>query len=132
MIMDIVDELEVAPPAVVRQAAHDLAAALAAAPEYQALDEAAATLRADDAARRAITAFQEKQRSLQAVLMLGAASAEERAELERLRQAYLAAPAVTAYFQAEAELRALCRQVGAALSAYINYDFAGASGGGCC
>ena len=44
---DMIDELEVAPPAVVRQAAHDFAQALAAAPEFRALKEAAATLRAD-------------------------------------------------------------------------------------
>jgi cell fate (sporulation/competence/biofilm development) regulator YlbF (YheA/YmcA/DUF963 family) len=132
MMLDLIDELEVAPPAVVRQAAHDFAAALAAAPEFEALDEAAARLRADAAARQAMVAFQEKQRSLQAVLMLGAASVEEQAELERLREAYLAQPAVTAYFQAEEQLRVLCQQVAGTLSAYINFDYVAACGGGCC
>lgn len=132
MTLDLIDELEVAPPAVVRQAAHEFAAALATAPEFEALDEAAAKLRADAAARQAMAAFQEKQRSLQAVLMLGAASVEEQAELERLREAYLAQPAVTAYFQAEEQLRALCQQIAGTLSAYINFDFAAACGGGCC
>jgi cell fate (sporulation/competence/biofilm development) regulator YlbF (YheA/YmcA/DUF963 family) len=132
MMLDLIDELEVAPPAVVRQAAHDFAAALAAAPEFAALDAAAAGLRADVAARQAMVTFQEKQHSLQAVLILGAASAEEQAELERLREAYLAQPAVTAYFQAEEALRSLCQQLAGTLSAHINFDFAGACGGGCC
>lgn len=128
----LLDELEVAPPAVVRQAAADFAAALAAAPEFAALDAAAATLRADAAARQVMFAFQEKQRELQAIVMSGAASAEKRAELEQLRAAYLAQPAVAFYFQAEEQLRALCQQVAGTLSAYINFDFAAACGGGCC
>lgn len=128
----LLDELEVAPPAAVHQAAHDFAAALAAAPEFAALDEAAAMLRADTAARQAMVAFQEKQRALQAVLMLGATSPEEHAELEWLREAYLAEPTVTAYFQAEEALRALCQQAAGALSAYISLDFAATCGGGCC
>lgn len=128
----LLDELEVAPPAVVRQAAADFAAALAAAPEFAALDAAAATLRADAAARQAMLAFQEKQRILQTVLKPGAVSTEAQAELERLREAYLAQPAVTSYFQAEEQLRALCQQVAGTLSAYINLDFAAACGGGCC
>jgi cell fate (sporulation/competence/biofilm development) regulator YlbF (YheA/YmcA/DUF963 family) len=127
----LIDELEIAPPAVVRQAAHDFAAVLAETTQFRGFEEAAATLRADHAARQAMLAFQGKQRSLQAVIMLGAASAAEKVELERLRQAYLAQPAVTAYFQAEEALRALCQELAGTLSAHINFDFAAACGG-CC
>lgn len=127
-----VDELEVAPPAVVRQAAHDFAAALAATTEFQTLEEAAAALQNDNAARQAMLAYQEKQRSLQGLLMLGALSKEEQTELEQLRQAYLAQPAVASYLRAETNLRTLCQQAGAALSATIDFDFASACGGGCC
>ena len=132
MISNFVDELEVAPPAVVRQAARDFAAALASTPEFQALEEAAAGLQEDPAARQAMIAYQEKQQSLQGLLMLGALSAEEQAELEALRQAYLGQPAVATYLHAETDLRALCQQAGAALSATIDFDFAAACGGGCC
>ncbi len=131
MTTDYVDELEVAPPAVVRQAARDFAAALASTAAFQALEEAAAALQDDPAARQAMVAYQEKQQSLEAVLMLGALSEEEQAELEQLRQAYLGQPAVTAYLGAQEDVRALCQQAGTALSAYIDFDFAAACGG-CC
>ncbi|MDT8305599.1 MAG: YlbF family regulator [Anaerolineae bacterium] len=127
-----VNELEIASPAVVRQTARDFAAALAASPEFQALEEATATLQEDSAARQAMLAYQEKQRALQGVLMLGALSSEEQTELEQLRQAYLSQPAVATYLNAEAKLRTLCQQAGAALSHYIDFDFAAACGGGCC
>lgn len=127
-----VDELEVAPPAVVRQAARDFAAALASTAEFQALEEAAATLQDDATARQAMLAYQEKQRSLQGLLLLGALSTEEQNELEQLRQVYLDQPAVDAYLRAETNLRALCQQAGTALSATIDFDFAAACGGGCC
>lgn len=132
MISNFIDELEVAPPAVVRQAARDFAAALVSTVEYQALEEAAATLQEDAAARQDMLAYQEKQQSLQGLLMLGALSAEEQSELEQLRQAYLDQPAVAAYLRAEADLRAVCQQAGVALSATIDFDFAAACGGGCC
>lgn len=129
---ELIDELEVAPPAVVRQAAHDFAAALAAAPEFLALEEAAATLRADAGARQAMEAFQEKQRALKAVFIRDTTDVAAQAELEALRQAYLAQPAVVAYFQAEEALRALSQQAAGTLSATLNFDFAAACGGGCC
>ncbi|MFW6097452.1 MAG: YlbF family regulator [Chloroflexota bacterium] len=132
MTSHFVDELEVAPPDVVRQAARDFAAALASTSAFQALEEAAATPQEDTDARRAMRAYQEKQQSLQGLLMLGALSVEEQNELEQLRQAYLNQPAVADYLHAEADLRAICQQVGAALSATIDFDFAGACGGGCC
>lgn len=126
------DELEVAPPAVVRQVARDFAAALASTAEFQALEEAAATLLEDATARQAMFAYQEKQRSLQGLLMLGALSIEEQTELEQLRQTYLQQPAAASYLRAETNLRTLCQQASAALSATIDFDFAAACGGGCC
>lgn len=128
----VIGNLEVAPPAVVRQAARDFAAALAMSPEFERMEEAAAVLQADAAARQAMLAYQEKQQALQAVLLLGALSAEEQAELERLRQIYLGQPAVAAYLRAQEELRALCQQAGAALSSHIDFDFASACASGCC
>lgn len=132
MISDFVDGLEVASPTVVRQATRDFAAALAMSPEFKRVEEAAAVLQDDAGARQVMLAYQEKQQALQAVLLLGALSAGEQAELETLRQSYLEEPVVAAYLRAQDELRALCQQTGAALSMYIDFDFAAACAGGCC
>mgnify|MGYP005860165123 CR=1 FL=1 len=128
----ILNELEIASPSAVRGAARDFAAALADTPQFKAIEEAAERLRADEAAQHTMQAYQAKQQSLQALLMLNAVSAEERAELERLRQAFLTQPSVRAYFQAEDDLRALCQTTAVLLSQHIGIDFASACGSGCC
>lgn len=131
--MDVVmNDLELAPPGVVLQSARDFAAALAEAPEFKAFEAASEELRRDEAARRAMEAYQAKQNGLQALLMLGAVSAEEQAELERLRGAFLSQASVMAYGQAETGLRQLCRAAADLISQHIGPDFASACSSGCC
>ena len=128
MLSDIV----VAPPEVVRHATRDLAAALAETPAFTAFEQAAAAFRQDETVQRAIQAYQQKQQSLQIMLMLNAVSPEDRAELNRLYQAFATQPSVVTYIQAEADVRELCQSVADRLSYYIGVDFAVACGSGCC
>ncbi len=126
------NDLEIAPPAVISQAVRDFAEALTGTPEFQAFEQAAAAVNGDAAAEQARTAFQAKQESLQALLRLNAVSAADAAELERLRDVFLSLPTVQAYAQAEAALTAMCQEVGDQLSRQIGIDFAGVCASGCC
>jgi cell fate (sporulation/competence/biofilm development) regulator YlbF (YheA/YmcA/DUF963 family) len=116
----------------VRAAASAFAQALAESAEFQAFEQAADRLRQDETAQRAIGAYQTKQMSLQAVLMLNAASAQDQAELERLRQAFLSHPTVAAYLQAQENLAAVCQATADVLSQRIGLSFTAACGPGCC
>jgi cell fate (sporulation/competence/biofilm development) regulator YlbF (YheA/YmcA/DUF963 family) len=127
-----VNELELAPPEVVRQAARDFAAALAETPQFRAYEEAVERLNHDTVAQRAIDAFQAKQESLQALIMLNALSAADKAELQRLQDAFSSAPAVIAYAQAQADLMAICQETADWLSEAIGLNYAAACGSGCC
>lgn len=127
-----VSDIAIAPPEVVRHATRDLAAALAATPVFKAYAQAATAFQQDAEAQAAVRAYQLKQQSMQMMLMLNAVSAEERAELNRLYQAFAARPSVLAYVQAEAELRAVCQAVADRLSQQIGFDFVSACGSGCC
>ena len=126
------NELELAPPEVVRQAARDFAVALSETPQFRAYDEAAERLNQDPVAQRAIDAFQAKQQSLQAMLMLNAVSEEDRAELQRLQRAFASTPAVVAYAQAQADLMAICQTSADWLSEAIGLNYAAVCGSGCC
>ena len=128
----LLNELEIAPPSVVRQAARDFATALAETPPFKAYEQAEQRLRGNQAAQRVIGTYQSKQTSLRMSLMLNAASAEERAELARLREAFLAEPTVAAYLQAQADLMNLCEVAAGLLSQHIGLSFAAACGSGCC
>jgi cell fate (sporulation/competence/biofilm development) regulator YlbF (YheA/YmcA/DUF963 family) len=127
-----VSDLEIAPASVIRQAARDLASVLAATAQFQAFEEASACLRQDAAAQQSMRAYQEKQRALQALLLLGVVGPEERAELERLQQVFVHQSAVVAYRKAEADLRALFQTTADQLSRMIDFDFAAACSTGCC
>jgi cell fate (sporulation/competence/biofilm development) regulator YlbF (YheA/YmcA/DUF963 family) len=126
------NELELAPPEVVRQAAHDFAATLAETPQFRAYEEAVERLNHDAVAQRAIDAYQAKQQSLQAMLMLNAVSEADKAELQRLQNAFSSVPAVVAYAQAQAELMAICQASADGLSQAIGLSYAAACGSGCC
>jgi len=126
------NELELAPPEVVRQAARDFAVALAETPQFKAYEEAIERLNHDTAAQRVIDAFQAKQQSLQALLMLNAVSEADKAELQRLQRAFSSAPAVAAYAQAQADLMAICQASADWLSEAIGLNYAVACGSGCC
>ena len=114
------------------QAARDFAEALSETPQFQAWEQAAWAVRQDQAAQAMAQKLQTMQRELQPLLMLGAASGEQRSELERLRSDYQALPTVTAYVQAEADLRTLCQAANEVLSQAAGLDFAANSASGCC
>ena len=126
------NELEIAPPEVVFQSARDFAAALVESPQFQAFEAATDRLNNDSIAQHAMEAFQAKQKALQAMLMLNAVSAAERAELERLRSAFMDQPSVAAYFQAQADLMVICQASADWLSEAIGLNFAAVCGSGCC
>jgi cell fate (sporulation/competence/biofilm development) regulator YlbF (YheA/YmcA/DUF963 family) len=127
-----VDNLEIAPPSAVRQAARDFAAALAETPLFKTFEQAAFTYRQDLAAQQAMQAYLQKQQSLRALLMLNALSAEQSAELERLQNAFSSQPVVQEYFIAQAQLASLCQALGDALSKSIGLNYAAACGVSCC
>jgi len=116
----------------VRVAARAFAEALAESAEFQAFEQTADRLRQDETAQRAVGAYQTKQQSLQAMLMLNAVSARDQAELERLRQAFLSHPTVAAYLQAQENLTAMCQAAADVLSQRIELSFTAACGPGCC
>lgn len=116
----------------VRAAARAFAQAMAESAEFQAFEQASDRLRQDETAQRAIGAYQTKQRSLQAMLMLNAVSAEEQSEMERLRRAFLSHPTVAAYLQAQESLTAMCQATADVLSQRIGLSFTAACGPGCC
>jgi len=116
----------------VRADARAFAQALAESAEFQAFEQTAERLRGDEAAQRAVTAYQTKQQSLQMMLVLNAVPAEEQAELESLRQAFLSEPAVAAYLKAQEDLTAVCQAAADLLSRRIGLSFAAACGPGCC
>ena len=114
------------------QAAHNFAEALSETLQFQAWEQAAWAVRRDQAAQAMAQKLQAMQRELEPLLMLGAASGEHRSELERLRSDYRALPTVTAYVQAEADLRTLCQAANTVLSQAAGLDFAANSASGCC
>lgn len=126
------NELDIASPSVVRAAARDFAAALAETPQFKAFESAYANLKKDTAAQQALSAYQEKSKSMRALLMLNAVSPAERAELDQLRIDYFTRPAVQAYAVAEAELTTLCQQTAEMISQAIGLNFAAACGASCC
>lgn len=132
MIGEEINDIEIAPPSVVRQAARDFAAALVDTPQFKVFEQASEALRHDEGAQRTMEAYQTKQMSLGALLMLNAVPTEEQAELERLRQAFINEPAVSAYFQAQSELTVMCQAAADLLSKHLGLSFAAACGPGCC
>lgn len=127
-----VNELEVAPPEVVRQAARDFAAALAETPQFKAYEEATDRLNHDPAAQQAIDAFQAKRQSLQALQLLNAVSEADQAELQRLQNVFSSTPTVVAFVQAQADLMTICQTAADFLSQAIGLNYAAACGSGCC
>ncbi len=126
------NELELAPPEVVRQSARDFAAALAETPQFKAYEEAAERVNHDVEAQRVIDAFQAKRQALQAQLMLNAVSEADKAELQRLQDAFSNTPAVMAYAQAQADLMVICQAAADWLSEAIGLNYTAACGSGCC
>ena len=116
----------------VESAARRFAAALAETPAFGAFEEASVRFGADEGAQEAYGAYQAEQRTLQPLLMLGAATEEQRTELERLNEAFLAEPSAAELLEAQASLVALCRAVDGLLSERVGLRFAATCSPGCC
>ena len=127
-----IPDLEIGLTGEVHQAARAFAAALAATPAFLAFEQAHDVLRGDEAAQRAGAAYEEKQQALHMLLMLSAVGADEQAELDGLRDAFLGAPSVVAMLQAQEELQALCHATADIVSEAIELDVAAACGPRCC
>lgn len=116
----------------VEGAARRFAAALAETPAFKAFEEASVRFRDDEPAQAAYRAYQDEQRKLQPFMMLGAASEEQRAELDRLYQAFLAEHSAADLRQAQVSLTALCGAIDVLLSERIGLRFAATCSPGCC
>lgn len=116
----------------IERAAKAFAAALCETTEYEALEHAYLRLRDDEGAHEALRIFEDHKRSIQPLLMLGAVTDEQRAELERLRQAWVTRPTVKEYLESETAMSTVCREAGEILSGRIGLSFASACAPGCC
>ena len=128
----VFDDIEIAPPSVVKRAARDFAAALAETPQFKTFEQAADCFQQDQTAQQALGAYQEKQIAWRALLMLNALSAEQRAELESLQSTFVNQPVVQEYFKAQTEFATLCQTLGDAISESIGLNYAAACGVSCC
>ncbi|MBI2759120.1 MAG: YlbF family regulator [Chloroflexi bacterium] len=126
------NDIEIAPPSVVKRAARDFAAALAETSQFKAFEQAAERFRQNQAAQQAMGVYQEKQMAWRALIMLNALSPEQRSELESLQGAFMNQPVVQEYFKAQTEFAALCQTLGDALSESIGLNYAAACGVSCC
>jgi cell fate (sporulation/competence/biofilm development) regulator YlbF (YheA/YmcA/DUF963 family) len=115
----------------VGQALQTLASTLRDTPAFISFERAASNLQNDVEAQNAISAYQSKQQSLQALIMLNALSAEDRTELEQLERAVYTNQTVSAYLEAQNALVALCCAVNDRISDTIGMRFA-IRQGGCC
>ncbi|MBE2197461.1 MAG: YlbF family regulator [Anaerolinea sp.] len=115
----------------VETAVRDFAQILAETAVFQRFEQASERMQADAAAQTAMNAFQQKQQSLQALLMLNAVSSADRSELQRLQEAFFNQSTVTALLEAQDDLRAVCQMVSGILSDRIGLPFAAACGPGC-
>lgn len=128
----IEDNLEIAPTGVVLQAARNFAAALAESPQFKAFEEASQRLNRDQAAQAAIKAFQEQQQAWQALIMLNALNAEQKAYLDSLKDSLMNQATVQNYLSAQNELATLCQYLGDQLSDALGLNYASACGVSCC
>ena len=126
------DDIEVASSSVVRAAARDFATALAETPQFKAFESTYKALKDDASALQALSAYQEKAKSLRALLMLNAVSEVDRTELERLKNEYMTRSTVQACAVAESELTALCHQAAGMISDAIGLNYAASCGASCC
>lgn len=115
----------------VGQSLQTLASTLRDTPAFISFERAASNLQNDVEAQNAISAYQSKQHSLQALIMLNALSAEDRAELEQLERAVYTNQTISAYLEGQNALVALCCAVNDRISDAVGMRFA-IRQGGCC
>jgi cell fate (sporulation/competence/biofilm development) regulator YlbF (YheA/YmcA/DUF963 family) len=113
-------------------AVHAFVTALVETAEFEAFEHADMTLRHDTAAQAALTAFEEKQQGLRMLLMLDAIDEADRRELEHLHSRLMAESSVTAYLEAQAQVRRLAQELADRISDQIQLDVAAACAPGCC
>ena len=128
----VFDDIETAPPSVVKSSARDFAAALAETLQFKDFEQAADRFRQDQSAQQALSAYQEKQISWRALMMLNALSAEQKEELESLQNAFVNQPVVKEYFKAQTEFATLCHALGDRLSESIGLNYSASCGVSCC
>lgn len=121
-----------AEPSDVERAARRFAAALAETPTYRAFEEASVRFSNDEHAREAYQAFQARQRELQPMIMLGAASEEQKAELDQMYEAFMSEHSASGLLEAQASLAALCSQLDVLLSEQLEFPFGATCSPGCC
>lgn len=124
-------ETQTVEDSMVETAVRDFAQVLTDSPVFRRFELANEQLQANAEAQAAMVNFQQKQQSLQALLMLNAVSPDERDELRRLQEAFFNQPAVTALIAAQNDLRAVCQTVASIISERIELPFAAACGPGC-
>jgi cell fate (sporulation/competence/biofilm development) regulator YlbF (YheA/YmcA/DUF963 family) len=117
----VFEDIEIAPPSVVRQAARDFATALSETAQFKTFERAAYAFQRDQAAQLALQTYQQKKQSLRALIMLNALSVEQRTELEHLHNAFNNQKVVQDYIQAQTELASLCQVLGDMLSKFIGF-----------
>ncbi len=116
----------------VHEAVQAFAQVLADTPQFHAFEEAGVAFNQDRAARQAVRAFQEKQRSLQMMQQIGVLTQAELDELKALQQAMLGYPTVTAYVEAQEELTKVCQAAAGEISQVVGLDFAATCTPRCC
>ncbi len=127
------NDLEVASPTVVMQAARQFAEVLSGTPQFKEFEQAYYNFRQDAEAQSTIREFQKKQASLKAMLMLNAVSEEDRRELQRLQDQFSHRPSVMRYAKAQEELISISQEIGDLLSKATGLDYGSAcQKGGCC
>ena len=132
MATNSIDDLEIAPASVVKQAAHDFAAALAELQQFKTFEQATLRFRQDEAAQKDMQAYKEKQQELRPLMRTGGVNPADHAELERLHDAWLAHDTVLEYLEAQAELVGYCQTLGDLLSEMLGLDFPAACAASCC
>jgi cell fate (sporulation/competence/biofilm development) regulator YlbF (YheA/YmcA/DUF963 family) len=71
MATDSIDNLEIAPASVVKQAAHDFAAALTESQQFKTFEQVTFRFRQDEAAQKDMHAYKEKQQELRPLMRTG-------------------------------------------------------------
>jgi cell fate (sporulation/competence/biofilm development) regulator YlbF (YheA/YmcA/DUF963 family) len=107
--------------------------ALRGSPEFVRLRTAGAALGTDDAAQKAIEAFNACRSELQFEISLETLDVSQQAEIERLQAAMLAFPTVAEYLAAQSAFEEICRETAGLVTSEIGIDFAAnCRTGGCC
>lgn len=126
-------DIEIAPTSVVLQTARDFAKILGESALFTEFMKSHFEFRQDEEAQKIQQEYQKKQASLKAVLMLNAASDEDRKALQNLQEQFNKRPSVIQLIKAQDELAAVCQELGDLISKEIGMDYASSCrSGGCC